>query len=99
MRAISIINPMESVFRSWVRVPPKIPLLWRDNYAQTVRLGLSRQKSRHFGGIGASVSRLPGIATEIVLTVAGKRFMNQSQTNPRGGEADIIATEVDTIKT
>ena len=51
MTTINSRNGCNSNYQNRVLNPPRIPLFWRDSVVPHKPLGLSRQKSRHFGGI------------------------------------------------
>lgn len=63
MTTISVGNPGRNDSESRVLNPPWIPSFWLDRVAPHVPTWLSRQTSRHFGGIGCISHQVTQIRT------------------------------------
>src|SRR3989338_3467387 len=64
MTTISIRNTCKNDYQNRVLNPPEIPPFWRDSVAPHTPLGLSRQKSRHFGGISCFSRKVTQIQSQ-----------------------------------
>lgn len=59
MTTIRAGNVGRNDYRSQILIQPGTSPFWRDSIALHLPAGLSRQESRHFGGIGLKKTRLP----------------------------------------